>query len=231
MHVQRCTSTPAAEAPSLGGVQASGAAVLTARCRGAHVPPCQQQVPGLCGTSSSLGQQHTGVGGWVICGAAGYGGPRCNRASCRHKKKCSSSSSSSSSAGQAGGSMQQTQPQDTSAGQQDEVDTTATVNQQLLPVRDTTSTRLRPRKPAPVQQDCADESADSDDLGEVAPPTQLQQQGVAATPKAAASLQPAAEGQLQHSSIPQVCWISCFRCRAAQQQLERPRASQLFSNS
>jgi hypothetical protein len=109
------------------------------------------------------------------------------------KKEHNSVSSSSSSAGQAGGSMQQSQPQDTSTGQQDEVDTTATVNQQQpLPVSAITSTRLRPRMPAPAQQYCLDESADSDDLGEDAQPAQLQQQGLTATPEAAASLQPAA---------------------------------------
>uniref|UniRef100_A0A383VQ66 Uncharacterized protein n=2 Tax=Tetradesmus obliquus TaxID=3088 RepID=A0A383VQ66_TETOB len=75
-------------------------------------------------------------------------------------KKKHSSVSSSSSAGQAGGSMQQ----DTATGQQDEFDTTATESQQPSPVRTITSTRLRPRKPAPVQQGLADESADSDDL-------------------------------------------------------------------
>jgi hypothetical protein len=101
-------------------------------------------------------------------------------------------SASSSSAGQVGGSMQQSHPQDASSGQQDEVDTTATVNQQPSPVSATTGTRLRPRKPAPVQQYRPDESADSDGLGEDAVPTQLQQQGLAATPEAAVSLQPAA---------------------------------------
>jgi hypothetical protein len=105
------------------------------------------------------------------------------------KKKHNSVSSSS--AGQAGGSMQQSQTQDASTCQQDEVDTTATVNQQPSPGA-VTCTRLRPRKPAPVKQDCADESADSDDLGEGARPTKLQQQGLAATPEAAVSLQPAA---------------------------------------
>jgi hypothetical protein len=100
--------------------------------------------------------------------------------------------SSSSSAGQAGGSVQQLQTQDTSTGQQGEVDTMANLNQQPLPVSATTSTRLRPRKPVPVQQYCPDESADSDDLGEGAQPAQLQQQGLTATPGAAVSLQPAA---------------------------------------
>jgi hypothetical protein len=57
-------------------------------------------------------------------------------------KKKHHSVSNSSSAGQAGGSVQESQPQDTSTGQQDEVDTTATVNQQPSPVSATTSTRL-----------------------------------------------------------------------------------------
>jgi hypothetical protein len=101
--------------------------------------------------------------------------------------------SSSTSAGQAGDSRQQSRAPDSSAGQQDDVETTATKHQQPSPVTGTTSTRLRPRRPA--QQLCVDESADSDDLGEDAAATQLQQQGLRAAPEAAVSLQPAAAQQ------------------------------------
>eukprot|EP00883_Tetradesmus_obliquus_P008900 jgi/Sobl393_1/19650/SZX69229.1 len=103
-------------------------------------------------------------------------------------KKNHSSISSSSSAGQAGSSRQQPGPSNTSASQQDEVEATATANQQLSPVGGTASRRLRARKPVPAQQHDFDESADSDGLaGDAAPP-----QHKAAMPDVAASLQPAA---------------------------------------
>jgi hypothetical protein len=58
-------------------------------------------------------------------------------------KKKHNSVSSRSSAGLASGSVQQLQTQDTSIGQQGEVDTMAAVNQQPLPVSATTSTPLQ----------------------------------------------------------------------------------------
>jgi hypothetical protein len=104
-HVQNCASAPAAEAPSLGGLQASAAAVPTARCTSVHVPPGQQQVQEL-DTQAAI--QGSSTEGWVAGSSAAQlsmedmvatGPPAV--------KKKHNSVSSSSSAGQAGGSMQQ----------------------------------------------------------------------------------------------------------------------------
>jgi hypothetical protein len=116
--------------------------------------------------SSTVGD----MGGWAICGTAGHGRPDCQNASCR-EQRAQQHQRQQAAPGQASDTRQQSRALDSSAGQQDEVATTATEHQQPSPVMGTTSTRLRLRRPAP-QQLCFDESADSVDLGEDPAPTQ-----------------------------------------------------------